>query len=318
MRNRVGAALVAAAVVVLVSGCVVAAGDLGGATSRAVAVNSSGIVVGTSDLASAGRQHAFKRLTDGTIVDLGTVGDDVDSEASDINDAGTVVGTSIASNGSRRAVRWNAAGFASLVPTPGLTYTSATAIDSAGRIIGSSSEGPFVYDPATGTTNLLDEPPEFDFIIHTYVTGMNDVGVAVGVGFDGTGLTVGMQWDLSTFDYEMIGHPYYGGGIAKAYDINDAGVIAGENDGRPAIWSEAAGLQEISTDAGSALAIGDDGVVAGTIGTSSGNARAFRWSVVSGLKIEVNAPSRAIGIGPSGLTVGEHNGKAALFYPESE
>src|SRR5262245_29174684 len=70
-------------------------GTLGG-NSYAYGVNSSGEVVGYSQLADFHTEHAF--LWDGTMHDLGTLGG-ASSHATGINDNGVVVGYSQVANG---------------------------------------------------------------------------------------------------------------------------------------------------------------------------------------------------------------------------
>ena len=66
-------------------------GTLGGSTSQAESVNSLGHVVGRS-LTAGGQTHAFLWTPTGGMIDLGTVAGTTYSAASDINDAGVVVG----------------------------------------------------------------------------------------------------------------------------------------------------------------------------------------------------------------------------------
>jgi probable HAF family extracellular repeat protein len=70
-------------------------GTLGGTTAGAFGVNSGGVVVGGAATAS-GATHAFRHpgMPGGTMVDLGTLTGTGNSSATDINDAGVIVGSS--------------------------------------------------------------------------------------------------------------------------------------------------------------------------------------------------------------------------------
>ena len=77
-------------------------GTLGGNSSEAIAVNSTGQVVGGSSTAS-GATHAFSWTAAGGMVDLGTLGGDY-SEAVAVNDSGQVVGGSSTASGATHAL----------------------------------------------------------------------------------------------------------------------------------------------------------------------------------------------------------------------
>lgn len=113
-------------------------GTLGGASSRAEAINANGQVVGTSQT-STGDPHAtlFNLGPAGQVLsrfDLGVLQGRA-SSALDIADDGTIVGVS-----GDRAFRWSAGVLVDLNSTiaPDLSWvlTKATAIDNAGRIAG--------------------------------------------------------------------------------------------------------------------------------------------------------------------------------------
>lgn len=78
---------------------------LGGTTTRALAINAEGIVVGLAATAG-GVQHAFAwDAISGAMLDLGTLPGDTYSEARSVNDHGQIVGRSTRS-GFERAVLW--------------------------------------------------------------------------------------------------------------------------------------------------------------------------------------------------------------------
>ncbi len=80
----------------------------GSVFSYAMAINNTGQIVGDSVFCGACNDRATL-WQDGVAVDLGTLGG-TDSVASDINDAGQIVGHSKNASGDYRAVLWNTAG----------------------------------------------------------------------------------------------------------------------------------------------------------------------------------------------------------------
>lgn len=115
-------------------------GSLGGFYSHANAINERGQVVGTSYLSDNQRFHAFywDNLTK-TLIDLGTLGGGY-SEANGISDDGTVLGRAETAGGSMHAFVWRDGAMTDLnmliSPQSGWELTSATDINSEGKIIG--------------------------------------------------------------------------------------------------------------------------------------------------------------------------------------
>jgi probable HAF family extracellular repeat protein len=91
---------------------IISLGTLGGWTSVALAVNESGQVVGSADIAS-GYRHAYIWKA-GAMTDLDTIPPDPQSEAWDISDAGHVVGISTVDGGIARGFLWEGAGLIDL------------------------------------------------------------------------------------------------------------------------------------------------------------------------------------------------------------
>ncbi|WP_308301305.1 HAF repeat-containing protein [Frankia sp. Mgl5] len=107
---------------------------IGGWTSSAAAVNTFGVIVGTSSTDS-GNSHAY-RLTAGRMQDLGALGGSYSSAAA-INDSGLVVGSSQRQYGSTHAFAWSNGKIRDL-GTLGGSESQAVAVNNAGQIIGSS------------------------------------------------------------------------------------------------------------------------------------------------------------------------------------
>jgi probable HAF family extracellular repeat protein len=92
---------------------VVDLGTLGGAESRAFAINESGQIVGWSTSAD-GRRHAFLWTADTGIVAIGERDGDVESAAFAINDAGLIAGDAAKIPGATVAVAWTPDGIVDL------------------------------------------------------------------------------------------------------------------------------------------------------------------------------------------------------------
>jgi probable HAF family extracellular repeat protein len=76
---------------------------LGGASATATAVNSRGVVVGTSDRVPEGRSAVVWH--NDTAIDLGTLGG-LNSAPADIDEQGRIVGIAERSDGRTHAVLW--------------------------------------------------------------------------------------------------------------------------------------------------------------------------------------------------------------------
>ena len=115
-----------------------------GRNSHAVSINESGIVVGdadpTDDFLDYQSAAMWKNGVLTQLPDLGDLGGVIESFARDVNDEGTIVGTSITPSFEVHAVIWNngqVTDLNTLIPVgSGWTITNAFAISNDGRIFG--------------------------------------------------------------------------------------------------------------------------------------------------------------------------------------
>jgi probable HAF family extracellular repeat protein len=160
-------------------------GTLGGSTSRAVAVNARGTVVGTAETAS-GAEHAFVWDRRTGMRDLGTLGG-ARSTATAVSDNGSVTGTAQTSSGAEHAFVWNGRAAMRDLGTLGGTHSTATAINERGAVVGAA-------------TNVRGESRAF---LWSARRGLRDVGgslssTSVAVDLDHRGDVLGQYLDASS------------------------------------------------------------------------------------------------------------------------
>ena len=236
-------------------------GTFGGATSQALDVNEQGDVVGDARLAN-NDAHAF--LEASPLTDLGTLGGDGHSSATEINDAGLIVGWSWApGTTTRHAVMYAGGVMSDLFPG---SAASALAVNSAGQIVGVRGDEAFLRSGTT-TTNLGTLGGAT-----SQARDINDQGVIVGWAELADGTTerafvyqAGQMADIGTL----------GGTNSRAYGVNSQGWVAGDSQtaGNASDWPPGHGfifrngtMTDIGTLGGAkshADAINDEGVVVG-------------------------------------------------------
>lgn len=322
LRRGVLASAAIVGLALALAACEVPIADLGGTLSRAYGINASMTVVGASRTPS-GASHAYKRLSNDTVVDLGTLPGGASSYAVEINDSGTAVGTS-GSTTSDRAVTWNPAGQIFELPMSGWTWTQGRDISSNGTVVGTGSTTSglirgFVYDPVSNTTTVLPVPAGVDDVT---ASGINDVGQVVGSASFAPGTRHALRWDLAAGTVTDIKTLT---GLNRANDINNAGAIVGEVETSPreygdypAVWFPGSQAVVITSQRGTALAIDEAGTVVGNL--TQGHSTAFRWNSSTGIHEEPSGDTNetmAFDIGPAGASAGESNGHATLFFPDS-
>ena len=242
----------------------------------AVAVNNLGHVVGS--LQRDGRSQAVL-WTDGELVLLEGLSENGESRATDLNDAGVIVGSADDAEGRERAIRW-IDGTPEDLGTLGGQEATALGINQAGQIVGvSETEGDlqgFLWND--GTLTALPPGPDAGF---AYAEDINDLGVVVGwsaggaIAQDATVWVDGVPTKLPSLAYE-----------AAASAINNRGEIVGGSfpdfveSARAVRWVD--GIVEdlpMPGDAefSSADDINDRGHIAGfSLGTTVWRGRKFR------------------------------------------
>jgi len=219
--------LVAAAPATAATYTVTDLGTLGGASSGATDVNSSGEVVGWAQTAT-GQVHAFVWRA-GRMIDLGTLGGST-STATGINDHGAIVGSStVAAGGPRRGFVWRRGAMR------GIGRPLPARIGNGGAIVGNITN-------AAGESNAAYRAHGRWRILPTL--GFDG---SVGESVNGNGAATGFLFfdphGASAFVYRhgrmRVLPEVDGADETAAYAINDRGQIAGERFDpiEPALWS---------------------------------------------------------------------------------
>jgi probable HAF family extracellular repeat protein len=165
-------------------------GSLGGTRTYARAIASSGVVVGSSETPDHNSQaftwsdaNGNGASDPGEMVQLPDSG--LSSSANAISPNGSVVGFALRPNFTREASVW-VNGARTALPSPlGATDTEARAVNSAGTVVGMSSDAPILWQGGQ-VYNLYDLlAPNSGWIRLSWVYGMNEQGQIVGSGLHG-------------------------------------------------------------------------------------------------------------------------------------
>ncbi len=140
-------------------------GTLGGQSSSARAINDAGVIVGDSQIAGNAYSHAFRKVGDGLLEDLGSLDPEGSSYAVAVNAAGQIVGwNSVRAPGGElhyvnHASLWQDGQWIDLHETFFPTWASSTArgINDAGWIVGYGVTGDYPGAP-TRAWILIPEP----------------------------------------------------------------------------------------------------------------------------------------------------------------
>jgi probable HAF family extracellular repeat protein len=271
-------------------GAVTDLGSIGGPFLEALAISSNSLVVGVGSTPNS--NHAFLWSAAEGIRDLGTLPGDDYSKANGVNSRGQVVGMST-SLGSYHAFIWSADKGMRDLGSLGGHLSVATGINEAGQVVG--------WSAAPRVTHAF---------IWTEAEGMKDIG-ALG--------TISMAWAINNHG-QVVGTMYtplslkgsafvwtkergmraltdLGGDASYAFAINDAGVIGGASNVKPAalthatIWTKGV-IRDLAGfgDDASVRALGPNGEAFGeTFPSWPGIRHAYRWTEAFGMEDLTNA-----------------------------
>ena len=263
-------------------------GTLGGSQSFAYGINSSGEVVGCSDVAGDLQRHAFKWTQTGGMQDLGSLTGYDSGCALGINNSGQVVGYMYNSSDSQitHAALWSVDGSIQDLGTLGGSSSAANAINKNGAVTGNSqtSGGSSVYAFLWTPTNGMRR-------IGTQTSNGIGIGQSSVVGYENSHATMwtsgSLVQDLGTL----------GGDISSANGVSSTGKVVGSSeitrgggDVHAFVWDATAGMSDLGTLAGGnysdAYAINSQGVIAGTSNMTNGDLHAVLWTA-SGKLIDI-------------------------------
>jgi len=262
-------------------------GDLPGGDdkSRGIAINEVGQIAGDSEAGGGTRAFMWQN---GVMTNLGvgTTGHDF-STANDINDAGEIVGQSVARDIglSSRPFLYSEGTMIDLGSFGG-DYGFAKGINDSGEVVGLSRYADGVTHAFRWSNGNMIDLGSFDGY-YSCAYAINNAGQIIG----GSTPNCGFIWENGIMS--DLGHLPGGLDVTRAYDINNLGQVVGESTvasspiGHAFLWQDDVmtdlGVLPNGNDSSFALGINDDGLVVGqSYGTTP--ARAFLWDSVNGMQ----------------------------------
>ena len=199
--------------------------------SYAYGINNDGVIVGTSRTTPQGtdadeRAVRFNRGAAPTDLGVGTGSNAYGASASDLNDAGQIVGGRLSGFNYVPFLR-SASGTVTTftLPAPFNLYGEARSINVGGAVVGYSGspagDSGFLRAPDGTLTAVGHDNPALPY---NYAWDLNDSGQVVGEGFNSAGDYRAFLWDDG--DATDLG-TLAGFGSSEAYGVNNAGDVVG-------------------------------------------------------------------------------------------
>jgi probable HAF family extracellular repeat protein len=226
----------------------------GQGSSTGVAINNKGQVAGYAEFHPATMyRHGFFWSPHTGMLDVGTFDPNEPSDATALNDAGTVIGYTPQLNpggpGSFAllAFRWTRSEGIRPIGTLPSEFTYALDINAAGHIVGSSPfpggipPHAFLWTPQAGLRDLgtgIGGP-------RSVASRINDQDIVVGNSGEpvSTAPSHGFIWSRH-MGYLEIGSPDVN---TSAIDVNNRGQVVGDIDNRAYVWSRSQGFIDLNT-----------------------------------------------------------------------
>jgi probable HAF family extracellular repeat protein len=254
----------------------------GQGNSTGVAINNKGQVAGDAEFhPTTMYRHAFFWSPHTGMLDVGTFDPNEPSDATALNDTGTVVGFTPQLNSggpgsfALLAFRWTRSEGIRPIGTLPSEFTYAWDINSAGHIVGSSPfpspfvEHAYLWTPKAGLRDLGAGGG-----LRSEATRVNDHDVAVGFTITTSRTFHGFVWSRDMGYFEIVGgSPQID---TSAEDVNNHGQVVGSIDGHAYVWSREKGFVDLNTRVAgtpsgfkllSGLAISDNGSIVANANT---------------------------------------------------
>jgi probable HAF family extracellular repeat protein len=306
-------------------------GTLGGRSSQANAINSSGVIVGVTGVAGSEQPHAFIWKS-GVMSDLGTLAGG-QSEATAINDDGIVVGWSRVASGDQRAVRWKD-GKKRNLGTLGGRNSEARGINAFGVIVGWSETASGARHAFIWKNGVMTDIGTLGGAT-SQANGINRSGTVVGGSRTASGINHAFRWKDGVFkDLGTMGRQF-----SYASAINTKGQIAGgvgpfpDSEGEDLeivdvflYYQEVMSLLPVGVGRGymSPQAISPVGLVVGQSQDTDddpGEERAWFWEMGTGGRlppldpaIQLDNHTGASGVNRAGTVVGFSNTRSGFSH----
>jgi probable HAF family extracellular repeat protein len=249
------------------------------------AINSAGEIAGFLTPGARIRAFLWSPVTGLRLLPF-VPGNHTNTEATDVNDAGVVVGRGVSWQRRTRAFQWSASAGMTLLPLlPGSTNNQAFAINASGWIVGSSygfanqrtRQSATLWRPGQPPTNLDALLPAGS---GSFALGINDAGDISGLRIV-DGPVRAIVWPVGTGTFVDIGGST---ATSRAEDINDVGQVVGRalNQGtRGFLWDAVNGMQDLGalppSNTSQAVAINNAGQIVGFSFLTAPDRHAVLW-----------------------------------------